>query len=97
MPAISPRPRTRRASSRSNFGYGKPARHVGFPLQNKFPNFSPSPVARTLHYIFNPSPVLAYFARVIRTFASNRPAGSSASLVSRYCASLGASLSSVLR
>jgi hypothetical protein len=37
------------------------------------------------------TPILsANFARVIRTFASNRPVGSSAFLVSRYCASMGA-------
>jgi hypothetical protein len=80
MLAIARRPRTRRASNRSKVPHGKPTRCARLPALKQFQTFSPSPKA--LYSSPHPPLRLANFERVIRTFASNRPVGSSALLVS---------------
>jgi hypothetical protein len=85
MPGINRRPRTRRASNRSNIYFGKSAHHVGFPLQIPDPNGFPQ--AR----------VSSHTSPASFTHSSQPALGSSTFLVSRFCASGGASFMSVRR
>jgi hypothetical protein len=93
MPGINRRPRTRRASNRSNIYFGKSAHHVGFPLQIPDPNDFPQARVTAFHKLAYP--------RILRPrhlhIRLKRPFGSSTFLVSRFCASVGASFMSVRR